>query len=334
MKTHVLAVGDMKSSTAFSLRLDVNKIRENLADLMNPEEIIAILKSIRANLKGRRKTEYLSLITEKKLFDEGDINLLQILIDSKNTDLMQATLKLISSLSESRPGRRYIIERDSFLLTLVNFLGANAKVTSYIRNKSVKIIQKLSLSKQTHKLLIENRVIDFLLQSLNEGEAGLDQSLEYSIALLMNMSLKKEGRVIFEQNMEASFTLIEKYSDHKDSQIKSFVNGVLFSLLRSQAFLQEARKRKLDEKLETIMEKSKKEEALRVQLEYIIAALQNEEENKEEVEDEEEENEDEQENSTDEGEDQTSRGKDQDKEPTREDNDTLNYLEKRYSVSQ
>lgn len=67
--------------------------------------------------------------------------------------------------------------------------------------KVVAVLQKISIRKSCHSLLLENEIANSMLKLLllPQSQTNLgDESLEYTIALLMNLSLTKQGVEKFE----------------------------------------------------------------------------------------------------------------------------------------
>lgn len=70
-----------------------------------------------------------------------------------------------------------------------------------------------------------------------------DYSLEYATALLMNLSLRSKGKSKCEKLNEMGYSLIKVLSDlmeHDNLQVRTHVNGTLYSVLTRQSLKNEA----------------------------------------------------------------------------------------------
>lgn len=72
----------------------------------------------------------------------------------------------------------------------------------------------------------------------------------------MNLSLRSSGKAKCEQLQANLFELLDNLLTHENEQVRTFVNGTLYSLFTRQSLKSIARKMKLDEKLKTLMKKS------------------------------------------------------------------------------
>lgn len=88
-------------------------------------------------------------------------------------------------------------------------------------------------------------MIEWIVTLLSLQEAPLsDYSLEYATALLMNLSLRSKGKTICEGlSQQKGMSLIKVLSDlmeHDNLQVRTHVNGTMYSVLTRQALKDEA----------------------------------------------------------------------------------------------
>ena len=81
----------------------------------------------------------------------------------------------------------------------------------------------------------------------DEGEHISDFTLQFLIAMMMNLSLKRESKRDFEKNKAELVSLVIEHMGNDNDNIRNYVNGTIFLLLTSKEIRQEALKQKLDE---------------------------------------------------------------------------------------
>ena len=54
--------------------------------------------------------------------------------------------------------------------------------------------------------------------------------MQYAAALLMNLSLRTSGKNVFERIGSQALQKISTFLGHEDFQIRSYVNGILYSI--------------------------------------------------------------------------------------------------------
>lgn len=75
-------------------------------------------------------------------------------------------------------------------------------------------------------------MIDIMINILkNEKETLSEYSYEYSTALLMNLSLRSAGKSYCEQSDQKVLNVLNDLLEHENMQVRTFVNGMLYSLL-------------------------------------------------------------------------------------------------------
>ena len=140
-------------------------------------------------------------------------------------------------------------------------------------------------------------MIKWIIETIrDELEQLSDYTLEYATALLMNLSLRVEGKTKCCEIRDILHVLNELL-ESENLQVRTHVNGTLYSILTRPSLKQVANQMGMQEMLEYLMQNS--DEQFQRQIQYILNQLQAEgveDEREEEVEDEEE---DEDENSED-----------------------------------
>lgn len=84
--------------------------------------------------------------------------------------------------------------------------------------------------------MIDNDSINYIVQILKEEKETLSEySYEYATALFMNLSLRSSGKTKCENNIEDVLNVLNDLLEHENMQVRTFVNGTLYSLLSRQS---------------------------------------------------------------------------------------------------
>ena len=87
-------------------------------------------------------------------------------------------------------GRCYLLQRKDIVKVLINILFSQKEDTS-LRQNALGALQKFSLRRDAQSIMINLNVIEWIIQTLKSEQDTLsDYSLEYTTALLMNLSLR------------------------------------------------------------------------------------------------------------------------------------------------
>lgn len=99
-------------------------------------------------------------------------------------------------------------------------------------------LQKFSLRKQAQTQMMDCGVIEWIVKLLSQEQQAVsplsEYSLEYATALLMNLSLRQQGKNICENISDQGMSLIKVLSDlmdHENLQVRTHINGTLYSVL-------------------------------------------------------------------------------------------------------
>jgi hypothetical protein len=126
------------------------------------------------------------------LFDINKVCFLDKILEENS--LILETLKLLNVLTNEYKGRTYLLYNDKIIVKLINIMKTENK-ESEIRQNSIGIIQKLTLNVASQNLIIENNVLEYIVDILSPLSNEVTQyTLEYGLALIMNLSLRKWGK--------------------------------------------------------------------------------------------------------------------------------------------
>lgn len=236
------------------------------------------------------------------ILGEGPDLLINFLNRSRR--VLAYTVFLINTMASEPVGRNYLIKYDAILDTIFAVL-LNEKSETAIRQQAIVAIQKFSLRTKCQNKMIEMDMIKYIVYILkNELHELSDYTLEYSTALLMNLSLRKIGKDKCEDPSLELLHVLNELLEHENDQVRTYVNGTLYSIFRRKSLRQQAKELGMDEVLNYISQNLQpNEEHLKRQIQYILGQLNLKEEDGEESSDEEEEDEGDEEEEEFEGED-------------------------------
>lgn len=267
--------------------LDVQKIKEEIGKLgsykrnhkENYIKINFILKEIRLRMSNNsyipiRKHTSLSIFYYDIFGIKSKyINLLSKLIE--NIITLSETVKLLNVLSSNIFGREYLIQKQNFVKDMILLLK-NEKQDSIIRQNVIGILQKLTLISTQQREMIENKVVEIIFSILTSESNLSNYSIEYSLALIMNLCMSSKGRSECMKITSVVYNEIIKFIDTsikgRNIHIRTFANGILYLLLREKEFKEESQVGNLKEKIEAIYI-NEANSNIRKQLEYILEEI-------------------------------------------------------------
>ncbi|XP_056421533.1 lisH domain-containing protein ARMC9 isoform X2 [Hyla sarda] len=243
----------------------------------------------------QRDTVLQAYITNDLLdcFQNGQRNVLQLL-HSKNEVVRQYTARLINAFASLADGRVYLSQNPHLLHSLEETLKREDK-DSITRENVLGCLQKLSLRRPMQSTMIKDGLILWLVQELEDTDHLSDYTVEYSVALLMNLCLRSSGKKMCGKNAGLVLKVLSDLLGHENHEIRPYVNGALYSILAVSTIREEARAMGMQEVLRCFIKEGNRD--MNRQIEFIIRQLNSEEkfdegaesDDNEDVEDEEEE---------------------------------------------
>lgn len=219
---------------------------------------------------------------------DGSIPIFERLLSSKHEDTQYAFSHLLNIIASDSLGRSYLTENTRVIELLIQILK-NEHGDTKLRKWCLGALQNLSLRKQPQNLMIKNGMIETCFTILKNEKNDLSGfSLDYFTALLMNLCLRKDGKLRCEQKAEEYLTVLKELIYIDSVQIRTFVNGILFSILTRAKIKEAAKTMNLLEDLKELREQI--DERFQKQIDFIIQ--QTEKEQSEELDDSFEEEED------------------------------------------
>ena len=241
---------------------------------VDDNKLIYIFREIRLRI-FRRNNRQLSELTLYELFMydlfgtlSKSSNLFHELINNQILNL--EVMKILNSLASMNKGRNYLLAKETLIDDIVQCM-IREKTDSDLRQKCLGTIQKFTLRSQPQNKLIELNVIHYIVNLFaNESDTLSDYTIEYGLALIMNLSLRKAGREKFEAIADKTILILQKFMDKDNIQVLTCINGTLYSLLKKQKFKSEARLKGLDIQLQNTKTDNQQ---LKKQITYILEEL-------------------------------------------------------------
>ena len=220
---------------------------------VDDNKLIYIFREIRLRI-FRRNNRQLSELTLYELFMYdlfGTLSKSSYLFHEliNNQILNLEVMKILNALASLNKGRNYLLAKETLIDDIVQCM-IREKTDSDLRQKCLGTIQKFTLRSQPQNKLIELNVIHYIVNLFAyEADSLSDYTIEYGLALIMNLSLRKAGREKFEAIADKTIQILQKFMDKDNIQVLTCINGTLYSLLKKQKFKNEARNKGLDVKL-------------------------------------------------------------------------------------
>ena len=241
---------------------------------VDDNKLIYIFREIRLRI-FRRNNRQLSELTLYELFMYdlfGTLSKSSYLFHEliNNQILNLEVMKILNALASLNKGRNYLLAKETLIDDIVQCM-IREKTDSDLRQKCLGTIQKFTLRSQPQNKLIELNVIHYIVNLFAyEADSLSDYTVEYGLALIMNLSLRKAGREKFEAIADKMIQILQKFMDKDNIQVLTCINGTLYSLLKKQKFKNEARNKGLDVKLKTAKIDNPQ---LKKQITYILEEL-------------------------------------------------------------
>lgn len=266
--------------------LDMTLIKEELGKLGSInrnakeyfERIAFIIKEIRLRLTTKRyssvKIQTLLAILYYDIFalKSKKVKILNTLLSNDITK--EEALKILNVLASSAIGREYILNKENVVEEL-SIIMTSEENDSVIRQNCLGILQKLSLRQPPQKKLIELDILGWCISTLITEQISVSEySLEYCLALIMNLSLNIQGREKCSKYFSSLYKLIIHYINSNNLHIRTCINGILYSILKNKSVREEAKVKGLKILLESKLNDDN--ENYKKQIEYILMALEKE----------------------------------------------------------
>lgn len=207
-----------------------------------------------------------------------DIRIILNLLTHSNCKIIETSLRLLNVMASFATGRGYLLKTDhTALINALSHILTGTTSDDPMRMNSLGCLQKLSLRRELQDVMIEKGLIGWIIEMLHSELDELSEyTVEYSTAMLMNLTLRTKGKKQCQLNDQhipkILNTLLKLLMSSFVVQIHTYVNGVLYSLLSEKVIREAAIKMRLTEKLSGCIAKYN-EESFKQQIDYIVTQL-------------------------------------------------------------
>ncbi|XP_031533725.2 lisH domain-containing protein ARMC9 isoform X2 [Vicugna pacos] len=259
--------------------LDYEKLKKDL--ILGSDRLKAfLLQALRWRLTtshpGEQRETVLQAYISNDLLDcqsRSQRSVLQLL-HSKSEVVRQYTARLINAFASLAEGRLYLAQSTKVLRMLEERLKEEDK-DAITRENVLGALQKFSLRRALQTAMIQDGLIFWLIDILKEPDCLSDYTLEYSVALLMNLCLRSAGKNMCAKVAGLVLKVLSDLLGHENHEIQPYVNGALYSILSIPSIREEARAMGMEDILRCFI-KEGNAEMIR-QIEFIIKQLNSEE---------------------------------------------------------
>lgn len=257
--------------------LDYEKIKKDLLTLPERKKAF-LLQALRWNLTQAPTSEQRDSIVNAYIIHDLlgcslDSHLRSGILDllkSPSEVVRQYLARLFNAFASLSAGRSYLAQNQSIVHALLSALTKEPK-TSLTSENILGTLQKLSLRRQMQSIMINGDVIQWLSQLLMDHDNLSDYTLEYSVALLMNLCLRSAGKRKCITDASQILRVLSDLLGHENQEIRPYVNGALYSILALPAVKEEARAQGMEEILECFLKDDNPD--MTRQIQFIIKQL-------------------------------------------------------------
>ncbi|GMH34462.1 hypothetical protein BSKO_02296 [Bryopsis sp. KO-2023] len=275
--------------------LDFGLLKTDMQD--GPDELVMrIMQAFRSQLvQCRTSTDFFNHI---QLIASNDLlncqtpgpsgTMLEAAVARQNSLLTEELARFINVLATDLSGRMYLLLPSANTIGLLHDIlsdeictpsespagprrSGDATKDTAVHQYALASLQKLSWSRKGQDLMIEMGILEWVIDWLEDLETVSEFSLEYGTALVMNLALHAKGKAKCEELMHKLLPLLENLLECDNPQVRTYVNGTLYSILGLLNIRVFARTRGLDELLKAVASRSG--ETFARQIDYIMEQL-------------------------------------------------------------
>eukprot|EP00439_Symbiodinium_sp_Y106_P032240 s1773_g3.t2 len=225
--------------------------RREFGEVALPQVLRALLQRLASESPLPQRRGFLVAIT---CFDVLGVRDQPAALPALLEEVSELTLGILAVLACEAVGRSYIVSSGASVRRMVELLKSKP-LDSSIHIQVLAAMQRLSLRRSAQDRMIEMGMVEWAIGVLSSQEEGASRapsefSLEFGSAMLMNLALRSTGkRKCLEQDV---LPMAMKLMEHWNPQIRTHINGTLYSLLSLPEFRQSARREGLELALRSI----------------------------------------------------------------------------------
>nr|CDS29502.1 lisH domain containing protein ARMC9 [Hymenolepis microstoma] len=275
------------------VELDYKKINETLNG-SNQTQIWRLLQALRWRLTKTNvelREAYLTEFIGHDLLDltpwngenrqKRHLSMLEHCFCEVSPKVTESGARLVNALASLSRGRAYLAQNTEVVTLLTQqIFHLEGDEESSTRENLIGALQKLSLRRSMQTKMTEMGMVEWLVNLLEDTDSLSDYTLEYSVALLMNLCLRMDGKKRCAPMASRVLKVLTDLINHENTNILSYVNGALFSLLMLPELQIAAEAMDLEGILSCYMREDQQE--LNRQFEYIIKQMHSNDQNVEE----------------------------------------------------
>ncbi|XP_005361822.2 lisH domain-containing protein ARMC9 isoform X2 [Microtus ochrogaster] len=255
--------------------LDYEKLKKDLiwgSDRLKAFLLQALRWRLTTSHPGEQRETVLQAYISNDLLDCHSHNQRSVLqlLHSKSEAVRQYMARLINALASLAEGRLYLAQNTKVLRMLEGRLKEEDKDV-ITRENVLGALQKFSLRRPLQTAMIRDGLIFWLIDLLKDPDCLSDYTLEYSVALLMNLCLRSAGKSTCAKVAGLVLKVLSDLLGHENHEIQPYVNGALYSILSIPSIREEARAMGMEDILRCFI-KEGNAEMIR-QIEFIIKQL-------------------------------------------------------------
>ncbi|XP_004577260.2 lisH domain-containing protein ARMC9 [Ochotona princeps] len=259
--------------------LDYEKLKKDLvwgSDRLKAFLLQALRWRLTTSHAGEQRETVLQAYISNDLLDchsHSQRSVLQLL-NSKSEAVRQYMARLINAFASLAEGRLYLAQNTKVLWLLEGRLKEEDKDV-ITRENVLGALQKFSLRRRLQTAMIRDGLIFWLIDILKEPDGLSDYTLEYSVALLMNLCLRSAGKNMCAKVAGVVLKVLADLLGHENHEIQPYVNGALYSILSVPSIREEARAMGMEDILHCFIKEGRAEMIRQVQ--FILKQLNSEE---------------------------------------------------------
>ncbi|KAM7104517.1 lisH domain-containing protein ARMC9 isoform 1-T1 [Molossus nigricans] len=259
--------------------LDYEKLKKDLvlgSDRLKAFLLQALRWRLTTSHPGEQRDTVLQAYISNDLLDchsQSQRTVLQLL-HGRSDVVRQYMARLINAIASLAEGRLYLAQSTEVLRMLEERLKEEDK-DIIARENVLGALQKFSLRRPLQTAMIRDGLIFWLIDLLKEPDCLSDYTLEYSVALLMNLCLRSAGKRVCATMAGLVLKVLSDLLGHENHEIQPYVNGALYSILSIPSVREEARAMGMEDILRCFMKEGNAE--MTRQIEFIIKQLNSEE---------------------------------------------------------
>ena len=262
----------LNSTVSMLAGLDYAKVKQTM--IAGGEGAPALVQALRWRLtkpaRHQRKAALMQYIQNDLL--EGAV-VGAILSPRAAPALREQAHRLINLFASEPSGRTYLLSQPGLIERLCALLTSEA-VDTVARQNCLGALQKLSLRRQPQNAMIQSGVIAWLVTQLADTDALSQYAIEYGTALLMNLSLRSEGRSKCVSSELDILGVLSQLMESDSTQVRTYVNGTLYSILVRTELKARAAEVGLADSLQELIKHS--DETFARQISYILEQIEKE----------------------------------------------------------